>query len=119
MDREVVGIRCATEADAFYAAIQPAGLDPEERRIQRLAYAGMIWTKQLYYFDIEQWLDGDPGGIKPPESRRWGRNRAFRLATSAICALAIFPIKFDRIEFSSPRNPIDPGGRMIASWLGK
>ena len=67
-----------SEADDFYSAIQPAGLSSEERVIQRQAYAGMIWTKQLYYFDIEQWLDGDPAGIAPPASRRWGRNRDWR-----------------------------------------
>ena len=66
------------DADEFYAAIQPDSLNSEDRAIQRAAYAGMIWTKQLYYFDIEQWLDGDPAGIKPPESRRWGRNRDWR-----------------------------------------
>lgn len=61
------------EADAFYAAIQPPDLDDERRMVQRQALAGMLWSKQLYYYDIEQWLNGDPIAV-PPESRRYGRN---------------------------------------------
>ncbi len=62
------------EADAFHATLQPDGLDDEERNIQRQAYAGMLWTKQLYYYDVEQWLHGDPGQPEPPSERRQGRN---------------------------------------------
>ncbi len=63
------------EADAFYEAVQKPDLTPDERRIQRQGFAGMLWTKQMYYYDIEQWLEGDPGGPPPPEVRRRGRNR--------------------------------------------
>ena len=48
------------EADAFYHEIQKPELNDEERLIQRQAFAGMLWSKQLYYFDIEQWRAGDP-----------------------------------------------------------
>jgi hypothetical protein len=34
----------------------------------------MLWSKQFYYFNISQWLDGDPGQIPPPASRKKGRN---------------------------------------------
>jgi hypothetical protein len=61
------------EADEFYAAIQPASLSPDEKCVQRQALAGMLWSKQLYYFDIEQWLNGDPIA-SPPEARQNGRN---------------------------------------------
>ena len=66
------------DADKFYAAIQPPHLSEDERIIQRQALAGMLWSKQVYYFDIEQWLKGDPGMIAPPESRINGRNRDWR-----------------------------------------
>jgi hypothetical protein len=62
------------ETDEFYAAIQPASLSNDEKRVQRQAWAGMLWSKQMYYYDIEQWLDGDPAGPPPPESRKNGRN---------------------------------------------
>ncbi|MFB6285834.1 MAG: glucosidase [Candidatus Bipolaricaulia bacterium] len=63
-----------TEADAFYDALQPNGLSDDDRNIQRQAYAGMLWSKQLYYYDVEQWLTGDPGQPDPPPERRHGRN---------------------------------------------
>jgi hypothetical protein len=62
------------EAEEFYLSIQNPELDSDDRRIQRQAFASMLWTKQLYYFDIEQWLNGDPK-VQPPESRRKGRNK--------------------------------------------
>ncbi|MGB8424356.1 MAG: hypothetical protein WCD88_01110 [Desulfobacterales bacterium] len=62
------------EADEFYDAIQKPGLSEDERQVQRQALAGMLWTKQFYYYNIEQWLDGDPGLPPVPESRRAGRN---------------------------------------------
>jgi hypothetical protein len=66
-----------TEADAFYQAVQAPGLSEDERRIQRQALAGMLWSKQLYYYDVEQWLRGDPAGPQPPASRKQGRNHVW------------------------------------------
>lgn len=48
------------EADAFYEAIQHASLNAELKQIQRNAFAGLLWNKQLYYLDMEQWRKGDP-----------------------------------------------------------
>ncbi len=61
------------EADEFYASLQNPGLSEDERNVQRQALAGMLWTKQLYYYDVSQWLDGDPA--QPPPARRDDRNR--------------------------------------------
>ena len=61
------------EADEFYVTIQPESLPDDERRVQRQALAGMLWSKQLFYYDIEQWLNGDPI-VAPEEQRRLGRN---------------------------------------------
>jgi hypothetical protein len=44
------------DADEFYERIAPASLNPDERRVHRQALAGMLWSKQYYYFDLEQWL---------------------------------------------------------------
>ncbi len=63
-----------TEADEFYAAIQKESLSDDEKRVQRQAFAGMLWSKQLYYYDVEQWLKGDPGQPAPPTERCHGRN---------------------------------------------
>jgi Glycosyl hydrolase family 63 C-terminal domain len=63
------------EADEFYDRItQPCNLTDDERNIQRQAFAGMLWTKQFYYFVLEDWLKGDPAAPTPPSKRRSIRN---------------------------------------------
>jgi hypothetical protein len=44
------------DADEFYERITPNTLNEDERRVHRQALAGMLWTKQFYFFDLEQWL---------------------------------------------------------------
>lgn len=48
------------EADQFYSEIQNPKINSELKNIQRQAFAGMLWNKQLYYLDQEQWKNGDP-----------------------------------------------------------
>ena len=67
--------RARSEADEYYATILPAILSAEERRVMRQAFAGMIWSKQYYGYDVRRWLLGDPAQPPPPASRRRGRNR--------------------------------------------
>lgn len=55
-----------TEADAFYDRIGSPKRSPDQRNIQRQAFAGLLWSKQFYYYAIDQWLDGDPGEPPPP-----------------------------------------------------
>ncbi|WP_447977532.1 MGH1-like glycoside hydrolase domain-containing protein [Candidatus Nitrospira bockiana] len=62
------------EADEFYAAVTPAGLSEDERRVQRQAFAGLLWSKQFYHYDVSRWLKGDPAGPEPPPGRLRGRN---------------------------------------------
>jgi len=45
------------EADAFYRALTPPSVSADEARVLRQAMAGMLWSKQYYYFDADQWLD--------------------------------------------------------------
>jgi hypothetical protein len=68
------------EADAFYDALAPAVLTDGERAVQRQAYAGLIWSKQFYHYDVARWLDGDPGQPTPAPKRADGRNAAWRTA---------------------------------------
>jgi hypothetical protein len=46
------------EADAFYDAITPATLGPDARSVMRQAWAGMLWSKQFYAYDVTRWLSG-------------------------------------------------------------
>ncbi len=54
------------EADEFYADLGRPDATAEESRIMRQAFAGMIWSKQYYGYDVGRWLDGDPVGAPPP-----------------------------------------------------
>ena len=46
----------AADADEFYDRISPATFTDDERRVHRQALAGMLWSKQYYYFDLDRWL---------------------------------------------------------------
>ncbi len=62
------------EADEFYEEVQEHIANADEKNVQRQAFAGMLWSKQFFYFDIPQWLKGDPGQPAPPMNRLRGRN---------------------------------------------
>ena len=66
------------EADEFYAALQPASLDQDERRVQRQALGGLLWSKQFFHYNVLRWLTGDPAQPPPPPDRREGRNHDWR-----------------------------------------
>ncbi|MBC7350759.1 MAG: glucosidase [Thermogutta sp.] len=70
---EVLALR-RREADEFYAAIQEGVPSGDARKLQRQAFAGLIWSTQFYYYDVRRWLEGDPAQPAPPASRRKGRN---------------------------------------------
>ena len=62
------------EADEYYAILQQDQPNQDARLVQRQAFAGMIWTKQFYSYDIRTWLKGDPAQPPPPAERAGGRN---------------------------------------------
>ncbi|UWZ49815.1 glucosidase [Dactylosporangium matsuzakiense] len=66
------------EADEFYAGLTPPGTSAEDAAIMRQAFAGMIWGKQFYRYDVAAWLRGDPAQPPPPPGRRYGRNAGWR-----------------------------------------
>ena len=72
----------AREADEFYDAVIPARADDADRLTARRAFAGLMWGKQLYRYNIREWLEGDPSQPQPPGSRRQpepaGRNTGWR-----------------------------------------
>ena len=63
------------EADEFYAGLQQDQSNPDARKVQRQAFAGMIWSKQFYYYDVPEWIRGDESQPPPPPERKLGRNR--------------------------------------------
>ena len=62
------------EADEFYKALLPANIAEDDANIQRQAFAGLLWSKQFYQYDIERWLEGDNNNIAPPVERKQNRN---------------------------------------------
>jgi hypothetical protein len=61
------------EADEFYAALAPEGCGDDLRDVQRQAFAGLLWSKQFYYYDVRRWLRGDSGMPAPPRQHHHGR----------------------------------------------
>ncbi len=63
-----------SEADLFFESLQKSIASPEERNVQRQAIAGLVWSKQYYYYNVRKWMEGDPPGPPPPPGRASGRN---------------------------------------------
>ncbi len=74
---EVIQNRKA-EADAFYESIHPKTASAEEKKIQRQAFAEILWNKQIYLYDVNLWLKGDNSAFPPPHERYHIRNGHWR-----------------------------------------
>ncbi|HDZ06590.1 hypothetical protein LCGC14_0319360 [marine sediment metagenome] len=61
------------ECAEFYDSIAPKATD-DRKAILKQAFAGLLWTKQYYNYEVEKWLDGDSKTTKPPKERLTGRN---------------------------------------------
>jgi Glycosyl hydrolase family 63 C-terminal domain len=65
------------EADEFYASVIPHSLDAESAKVMRQALAGMLWSKQFYYFDVNRWLEEHgsdpflPSRKAAPRNEKW------------------------------------------------
>ncbi len=111
------------EADAFYEGIHPAKASTEEKRVQRQAFAGMIWGKQFYLFNVHQWLEGDNGQVPPPKTRQKVRNGHWRHLNSM--RVLSLPDKWEYPWFAAwdlafhtvPLATIDPEFAKQQLWL--
>ena len=65
---EIFEIR-KNEANEFYAEIQKDITEEDEKNVQRQAFAGLLWNKQFYHYNVAKWLKGDP---KFPVQRNFG-----------------------------------------------
>ena len=87
VDLEGVLTRRINEAALFYAPLQEH-LNEDEQLVRRQAFAGMIWSKQFYYYDVSRWLSGDPGLPAPPAQRKHGRNSGWEhLCTADVISM--------------------------------
>ncbi len=70
-------------ADAFYTDLQKDFTNEDEKNVQRQAFAGMLWSKQYFDYNVDKWLNGDPSQPKPPEQRKSGRNATWKHLNNA------------------------------------
>ena len=66
------------EADEFYNALYPGQCNEDYQNIQRQAFAGLLWNKQYYHYDIERWLNKSDGISPLYEQRKHGRNHLWK-----------------------------------------
>lgn len=64
-----------SEFTQFYDELLPDA-SPQDARIMRQAFSGLIWNKQFFHYDVARWLDGDR--LPPPVTHRHGRNQHWR-----------------------------------------
>ena len=83
VDFDAIFLQRLNEADAFYDEVQTRLKNEDAKSVQRQAFAGMLWSKQFFYFDIPQWLNGDPGQPSPPVERKRGRNSEWQHLNNA------------------------------------
>ena len=111
-DVDNIVTRRKKEADQFYAVVHPPKATAEERDIQRQALAGMLWSKQIYIWDVDLWLEGDNPNLPPPQSRKKNRNvRGGMWTPMRILASCAFPRASAIIAAhlaSSPQLPPHP-----------
>jgi len=62
------------EADEFYRKFAPVAGSSDLKLVQRQSFAGLLWSKQFYHYNVRRWLRGDPAGPEPPQQRKLGRN---------------------------------------------
>lgn len=100
------------EADAFYQSIAPSSISLDMKNIQRQAWAGLLWNKQVYHYNVERWLKGDPNGPEPPDghkkrNQKWWHFDSFEVVSMpdkweypwfAAWDLAFHSISFARID---------------------
>jgi mannosylglycerate hydrolase MGH1-like protein len=65
------------EADDFYADVIPPSHSEDAARVMRQAFAGLLWSRQFYHYDVRTWLEGDPAQPPAPAARKSGRNHSW------------------------------------------
>ena len=82
-DARAILERRSDEAEAFYASIAPDDMAEDARSVQRQAFAGLLWGKKFFHYDVDRWLRGDSASAPPPAARLGARNAAWRHLNNA------------------------------------
>ena len=97
--------RRESEADEFYEALRREGGTDDEQRILRQAFAGMLWSKQYYGYNVARWLDGDPGLPPPPPERKHGPERGLAALRGGRHPVDARPLGVPLVRGLGPRVP--------------
>src|SRR2546425_9758876 len=77
------------------------------RSVMRQAFAGLLWSKQFYHYDVRRWLEGDPACPPPPPGRaKRSEEHTSELQSLAylVCRLLLEKKKTNQLQQSSPIN---------------
>ncbi len=75
---EEVFISRKKQADDFYDSIIPATTPIDLKKIQRQAFAGLLFSKQFYHYDVERWLNTSDGLTPVNDHKKNGRNKDWK-----------------------------------------
>jgi hypothetical protein len=75
------------EADEFYKSVTPPSVSPDAANVMRQALAGMLWSKQYYYFDADAWLEEHRAHPLHRESRQFRNRDWFHMINSDIISM--------------------------------
>jgi hypothetical protein len=79
-DFDDIFVQRISEADEFFAQRErrSASASEDDLHVQRQAFAGLLWSKQFYHYDVRSWLEGDRAFAPPPAARLHGRNHDWK-----------------------------------------
>ena len=75
------------EADEFYQSVTPPSVSADEANVMRQAIAGMLWSKQYYFFDGDQWLDEHRANPLHPGSREFRNREWFHMVNEDVISM--------------------------------
>ena len=109
------------EADEFYASVIPPSLDADAANVMRQALAGMLWSKQFYYFDVNRWLEERGSDPFSPSRKAAPRNEHWHHMYNA--DVISMPDKWEYPWYAAwdlafhvlPLTLVDPGFRQAAT----
>ena len=79
--------RCQNEADQLYRAVTPACVGEDAANVMRQALAGMLWSKQYYFFDLAKWLEEHGAGPMRSEVRQTRNREWFHMVNDDIISM--------------------------------
>ncbi|OHB63643.1 MAG: glucosidase, partial [Planctomycetes bacterium RBG_13_60_9] len=97
------------EADLFYRSVTPPSIGEDQARVMRQALAGMLWTKQYYYFDADRWLEEHQANPVRGQTRQFRNRDWFHMFNDHIISMpdkweypwyAAWDLAFHAIAFS-------------------